>query len=314
MEEINVVFATDDAWAAYAGAAILSVCSSSPPDERFAFHVLTLGLSQENTQKFSELEKQIGRQISIYLIDSVAIGLPAAKNYVQTCYLRIFVAELLPHLDKVIYLDCDLTVIKPLRELYDIDISERAAAAASERLGIHRDLNKEYCKSLGISEPNKYFNAGVMMLNLTFWRENAVGARCVTWFEKYAEVGQYADQDALNFLLQGKVLMIPSSWNLTTWIVKAALYQRLRGEFRSDVKNAAIVHFTGDRKPWRRELRIPFASIFRDNLLRTPWGKSALPPLTPRMVRTRILEEIAHAKKVTRAWIIPRRRKRLRES
>ena len=295
MNEMNIALATDDVGCAYAAAVLTSASRSSPQHENIIFHVITLGLSSENMRRFKELESQIGQQINIIVFDADHFNLPKAKGYVQTAYLRLFLSEMLPSLSKVLYLDYDVLVRKPIKALYDLSVENCGAIVALDRLWVHKESQAAYYKSLGLLDPILYFNSGVMVINLEYWRENNVGSKCVAWLEKNAQLGRYADQDALNFVLQGRIRLCSSRWNATTSLIQGVMYHSRRASlFRDDVENASIVHFTGGRKPWRREFRILYANEFLQYLGQSPWNGSAIPKLTPFQVWCRFGDETKH--------------------
>ena len=302
MNEMNIVFAIDDAGCAYAAAALISVSCSSPQNEKINFYVITLGLSSENIRKFEELESQIGHKINIVFFDTDLFKLPRAKGYVQTAYLRLFLSEILPGLSKVLYLDYDVLVRKPIREIYDLSVENIGAVVALDGVWAAKEYLAVYYKSLGLRDPVFYFNSGVMIINLEYWRENNVGAKCLAWLEKNAQIGRAADQDALNFVLQGRVLFFSSRWNATTSLIQGVMYRgRVASRFRDDVNNAAIVHFTGPRKPWLREFRTRYANEFRWYISQSPWNEIAALNLTPFKVWCRFCDEIKHFRLITKS-------------
>jgi len=55
---------------------------------------------------------------------------------------------------------------------------------------------------LGIAD-DAYVNSGIMVLNLDYWREHGVTAKCMQWLESNPEIALLPDQDAINVVLQG---------------------------------------------------------------------------------------------------------------
>ena len=83
---------------------------------------------------------------------------------------RLFVPEVV-ELDKIIYLDCDVIVNMDIKELWDIDLADCCIAAVGD-LAVQSTWKKACTSSLSVRmkimkiSPNKYFNAGVSLLNL----------------------------------------------------------------------------------------------------------------------------------------------------
>ena len=80
-------------------------------------------------------------------------------------YYRLLAPRLLPDtIEKVLYLDSDLIVRKSLAPLWNTDIADRPLAAVPDYIGgtAGRDL--------GLPDGTKYFNSGVLLMNLQYWR------------------------------------------------------------------------------------------------------------------------------------------------
>ena len=81
-----------------------------------------------------------------------------------------FISSLLPEtVKKAIYLDCDLVVCKDLQSLWETDVKDLAVAMAPDLW--YQD--KGTLSRLGIDN-GKYLNAGVIVMNLDYWRKNDV--------------------------------------------------------------------------------------------------------------------------------------------
>ena len=156
---------------------------------------------------------------------------------------RLFLHEVAP-CDKVIYLDCDITVNMDLAELYDIDLGEHYLAAVEEPNLTHRE------KFEGLSsfskQPERYFNAGMLLMNLRKVRELCAGRNVFldAFIEHHATL-TFNDQDLLNGILASiddSVLFVDEKYNYminTTGRLLESL-QELRGK---------IIHYLLT-KPW----------------------------------------------------------------
>ena len=66
----------------------------------------------------------------------------------------------------------------------------------------------QYSPSLG------YFNAGVLLVNLRYWRENNLSESFFEIINKYPERLRYHDQDVLNIVLKEIKLTLPLKYNV----------------------------------------------------------------------------------------------------
>src|SRR5437879_3158835 len=99
-----------------------------------------------------------------HLVPGFAAGRSADKDLATPSHwYRIFLPELLPELDRVLYLDADVIVVDSLIPLWNVDLSEDYLAAVTnvfQAAHVHRPVE------LGLAGPRAYFNSGVMVLNL----------------------------------------------------------------------------------------------------------------------------------------------------
>jgi lipopolysaccharide biosynthesis glycosyltransferase len=166
-------------------------------------------------------------------------------------YYRLLAPQLLPDdVDKVLYLDSDIIVRSSLNELWRNDLTNYALAAVANL--------DEPAGTLGLPRGAKYFNSGVLLINLTFWRQHSVSETALAFIRNHPEKVEYWDQDALNAILVGRWIELPRYWNM----------QDDRWE-----KNPAIVHFCSVKKPWHWSSDHLFKSDYHEYRVKTPWPR-----------------------------------------
>lgn len=176
----------------------------------------------------------------------------AYNNYLYC--MRLCVGELLAN-DKVIYLDTDILVRGPLDALYDMNIENNIVAAVLDvelndafqtsnesrlKIGMTNVLNRDYCKYI-VGPGGRYFNSGVMLINLQRWRNFDVKNKCLNFLDSKVLLA-FCDQDALNSVLQNNVFYIDFEWN---YFVSS---KKLNG--MSISIKPKILHYSGPAKPW----------------------------------------------------------------
>jgi lipopolysaccharide biosynthesis glycosyltransferase len=191
-------------------------------------------------------------------------------------YYRILAARILPtDIDRVFYLDSDMIVRSSLAELWNTDLSGRALAAVGE-LADSRAVDL-----VGLPSGAKYFNCGVLLINLEFWRRNNVYERAAAFIRSNPDKVELWDQDALNAILVGLWVEIPAYWNAQSHFITGLPATRvacLTTEQRAMVPIAdpAVVHFDGASKPWHWSFRHPFQNEYHKYRLKTPWPRYEL--------------------------------------
>ena len=205
-------------------------------------------------------------------------GLPTWGRMAVTTYQKLMVGEWLPSsLNYALWLDCDLLIVTDITRLWRSALTTNLVLAAqdqrvplvSSKFGVaaHREL--------GISSRAKYFNAGVMMIDLDRWRRQEVSRRALQYLERFGKSVYFWDQEALNAVVAGEWGELDSRWN---W--HPALDRLTRPTFAPETTNGVggerpdpwIVHFSGNLKPWLHFGAGRYWDLYQRHLDRTPWA------------------------------------------
>ena len=180
-------------------------------------------------------------------------------------YVRIFLPEIFPGLDKMLWLDCDLVVRKPLDEFWDVDVDGKYVAAVDD-FTMERSIPielKECCVT-------RYFNAGVSLFNLKMIRETGVNETCKKMM--YSKKPRFQDQTVLNTCYRENVLWLSPKFNLhyTSFSNKdfSEWSDKSFGERYSshDDPNVVIAHYTGiGSKPWEKDCDFYYDEYVRNS-------------------------------------------------
>lgn len=292
---IHVAFGIDDRYAPYAGAVIASVMANADPGDHIIFHILTFGLSDDNLAKFKTLCANSSHEIYFEFASIKEFTDFPETVHTLNAFLRLVAPKLLAGMEKVIYLDADLIVLSSLRALWENDVAGVALAAAPDAQHFFRGSAENHWRNIGLLPGAVYFNSGVLVMNLDYWREHNLTDRLAVWLRSNGTKALYSDQDALNALLATEVRSLPLRWNFQTPLVCTVLYGwGTNAQLEDAARMPAIIHFTTSRKPWRREYKIPYAAAYRRHLASTPWGDTAAPKLTQQNIWIRLKEEGVH--------------------
>lgn len=237
MENINIVIASDNNYAQHLGIAIISVLENNDTKENLIFHILDNGISGEQKEKIISIEKKYQTKIIFYKIDaSLLNNLPEIGHLTKATYLRLFITEILPSdINKIIYLDCDLIILKNIKELYYQDLKQFSLAAI-------RDVKaKEILRIYFYPGLKSYFNAGVLLINLQAWREKDIISQFLKFLDNYKNEISTADQDILNCLFKDDWLEINNKFNLDL------KHQPINALPKQET---VILHYSDKIKPW----------------------------------------------------------------
>ncbi len=241
VKEIPIFFSTDDNYIPYLDVAIASLIANASKEFNYKIVILNTGLNEKNIYKIKQNEKN-GFKIDFVDISSdiekIKSKLKDVYHFSIVTYYRLFIASLFPQYDKIIYLDCDLVVLGDISKLYFTELGDNILGAAPEQFVQNTDEFRVYAeKALGV-DPDKYVNAGVLLMNLKAFRKNEIEEKFIRLITEHNFDLLDPDQAYLNYLCLGKIYMLPNGWN------KEPMPLACEGETN-------IVHYALYKKPWQ---------------------------------------------------------------
>ena len=143
--------------------------------------------------------------------------------------------------------------------------------------------------SIGIAANARYFQCGVLVINLRAWRNGKAAERAMDYLSEYWEQIQLADQGVLNAVLHDSWTPLDQRWNQTTTVLfpeywTAPAYSL--AEWKRVKNDPQIVHYDGGAKPWLQRTRHPRNGVFFTYLNKTRYRGSVREPVAARLERT----------------------------
>ncbi len=269
---VNIVLNTDLQYVVHC-CTMLSSLFENNINIKFNIHVISGGLTASFINDIRNLvEEKYSQKLYLYIIDSEALNyFPKYKNshISQAANYRLFVDKILPSdIDKVLYLDCDLIVNNSLEPLWSIDISD-CPIAAVEDMWSGKDDN--YIR-LGYDKKYGYFNSGVLLINLKWWRENNICNNFIEYLKCHDNL-KFVDQDILNGMFYNNRKLLSFKWNVQDGLLrrKPKVRESSMPKLQNEIKCPAIIHYTGSRKPWDYDCINPYKESYFKYLDMTKW-------------------------------------------
>ena len=253
--KINIVCATDDKYVPYCGVMLTSLFENNKDSQVDVYIMIDKPLQERNREKFAELANIYGTSISYCVVDKRFLeNFPLKGDGVDhwsiVTYYRLYAAELLPEtVDKVLYLDCDIIVDGSLRELFGMDWDGIAAGAVPDMCTEWT----EYYERLGYDRSKGYFNAGVVLINLDYWRKNHTGQQCLDWLANNYDKVFNNDQDVLNVVLADKKKTLSVTYNYQIQLRMPHFFNTFSKNLKEEVlktEHPVIIHYAAELKPW----------------------------------------------------------------
>ena len=275
---IHIAFNIDSNYVRHCAVTIVSIFENNR-EEGVTAHIIARDLTDSDKKILTDIAERYNNKVCFYepdmkLLEGFSIR-KFSKRISMATYYRCILSEIIPaDIDRLIYLDCDIVVLGDLRPFWNTSL-EGIGVAAVEDIGYAEPQRYEILKY-----PMKYsyFNAGVLLINLKYWREHDVAHACVDYFHKYPERILFNDQDLLNSILYKDKAHIDLKWNVQDGFYRnpGEMTQEWKDKYLEVLKHPVILHYT-NRKPWDYDSQHPLRNEYFKYLDLTPWkGERAL--------------------------------------
>ena len=261
---MNIVCSTDDNFVQHCTIMLTSILLNN---KDVVVWLLSEGLTEKNIAILKEEVETKGGVFNYLKVDSEIIAkLPmpeddSLSHISPATYYRLLISDILPaNVNKAIYLDCDIIVRGSLVDLWDTDISNFAVGAVHQMYNEVEDASRlEYPVHFG------YFNAGVLLVNLNYWRKYSISFKLIEYLTSHYETVKMHDQDALNAVLFDKAYVLPCKWNMLHFFfypdsrtIKDGSngqiinhYSEYKKQLKHNRANPIVVHYVSKPKPWQ---------------------------------------------------------------
>ncbi len=245
LNKIPIFFAIDDKYIPLLAVALQSIIENSSSKNYYLVKILYTDITEENQEKIKKYERD---NVNIefvdlnYYIEKVKDKLYTRDYYSKTTYFRLFIPDLYPQYDKVLYLDVDIVALSDVADLYNINMGDNLVAAAPDDVIQTIEVFQEYVeKVVGVADYRDYFNAGVLVMNLDELRKFNFQEKFLYLLET-VKFSVAQDQDYLNRLCKGRTKMIKNTWD-----------RMPIGGDTVDRKKLHLIHYNLAFKPWHFE-------------------------------------------------------------
>lgn len=257
---MNIVCATDHNYVQHCCVMLASFFENNPKGEH-AVYLLTESLDKSDLDFIQKVVNSYRGRFFYYFIDSqLLINCPikVTDHLSIATYNRLFMAALLPDdVDKVLYLDCDIIVNSNIDELWETPLEDNYVVAAVDEMGC---CAGDVHERLGFDAKYGYFNAGVLLVNLHYWRKHNMTSAFLEYIEHNLDKLNAHDQDVLNAFFYDKVIHVSLAWNVELIFYFYGIIKKFNFDrgLRYVLRHPKILHFTWKPKPWEPSCQHPF--------------------------------------------------------
>jgi lipopolysaccharide biosynthesis glycosyltransferase len=291
---LDIGCSADEAYAPHSAAMLHSVIANRGDSELRIHYLHGPSFPERSAELIREMAEAGGAAISFRSIPDARIaGLPEMDFVTSAMWYRIFLPELLPDVDRVLYLDVDTIALDSLEPLWDIDLAGSYVAAVTNVFYMRSHARRPV--ELGI-EPDDYFNSGVVMMNLDLMRRDDSARALFDYAAGHAAELAWPDQDALNVVLGGRRVELHPRWNCMNSVL---LFPWAADVFGADVveearARPAIRHFEGPtiNKPWHYRSESPMRNVYFEHRSQTPWPEVEIEGAPPPNIVRRVARSV----------------------
>ncbi|SEJ17150.1 Lipopolysaccharide biosynthesis protein, LPS:glycosyltransferase [Lachnospiraceae bacterium A10] len=267
-ECIQVAFGLYDKTGKYTlfvGTVIQSVLENTL--SKVCFHIFhDHTLTKTNKEKLIQTVGEFGSYIQFHEVNPELFEVrnKSMQRYTIGSLFRLIMPRVLKNLDKLIYLDADLLFFRDIKDLWDIDISGYSLAAVKD-VFFDKVRQPKFVKE-GIVSKDRYFNSGVLLMNLDNIRKRGDLLDLSIEFLENNPDSDLPDQDALNYYFNNTTLLLDKNWNVFS--------QYEKGNCKN-LRENVVYHFVGQNYIDYFST-VDFEKMYLKTKANTAWGYDGL--------------------------------------
>lgn len=275
---IHIAVGSDDGYAPHAATLIHSLAAQHGRGTLQITYYCDATLTASVRTVLAAYCEKLGVGLRFLDIDPARFqGLHANERLPLLCWYRVCLADYLPDVDRILYLDTDIVAMAPIDEMFNMELGDKLAAVVNDPLAAI--AFPEVAKRVDIPYED-YFNSGVMLLNLKAIREAGGGERILKIARDNLDRLYFPDQDALNLALGPRSIMLSQRWNYPPLARRyfehypnssaitdlPSCREMLSADFKP-----ALLHFLANPKPWSASEPYDYVWEYHRHRAQTPW-------------------------------------------
>ena len=286
---MNIVFCTDTNYIMPSSVLIKSISLNNSEASIYFYAIIDESVTEHDMAMLkSEIEHNNKHCIKFLRVNGKDYenmpNLDVSKEYAQknritathttkACYYRLSMANLFPeNVNRVLYFDCDIVVNQNISDLWNIDLEGKAVGAVVDEGEFHMSYDQ-----LGFSPKYGYFNSGVMIIDLSYWRKNNMFDVFMEIIREHTGKMRQHDQEILNIAFFDNIKRLPLKYNFQENFFRhpqliPEFYNNHSTEIEEAINDIAVIHYTAE-KPWFKECGQPCKNIFFQYLNKTLWSE-----------------------------------------
>lgn len=283
MENYEVVYAADNAFASVMGVSIISLFENNRDLDNLRITIFDSGISENNKVKVEEIFKKYNRESPrwikpVDLEKKLNIHLDIARGSLAV-YSRLFLSNYFDSsVKRILYIDADTVVVSSIKELLKENLNNKIIGAAKDA------FSQYYRKNIEIRSSDAMINAGVFLIDFNKWKERKVEERFLNYIIAKKGKVQLNDQGVLNHVLDGEICFLNPKYNMISLYYEYSYLDMVRyrkpvnfyteNEILKAKQNPVIIHYTSafnTVRPWFKNATHPETQQWLKYYQMSPW-------------------------------------------
>ena len=260
IQKISIAYGLNNKYTYPTLVSMISALENRSKNSYYTFYLLVEKelFKLENKIIFKNLEEKYDR-CKIVFIHMKNNNLKNARKdrYPMEAYYRLLLPDIIPRINRIIYLDGDTFIFKDLNEMYNLEMNN------SIILGF-ADNNYKSAELFGL-KTYAYITSGVLLLDLKKMRREKISRKFIDFIEKNKYNLIQEDQTVINIALNGRIGFLPPQYGMWNFASKHHLLKHnfygnnslgIKAYNYKDFYNAwqipTILHYVRS-KPWKKK-------------------------------------------------------------
>ena len=272
----NFIYSSSNIYAPYCLTSMGSLLKNNQELSECCFYVLSNDITTAMKEKMEALCRSFNADLHIIdcnpVIKEILEG-GGKLNFNPSSFLRIFIPQILPQVDKALFIDSDTYICSGIKELYETDITNYYCA-----MSYNMPIYKEMLQEAQMKSTAGYFNAGVILLNLKLWREKEIHKRILQFYHNHGGNFPTDDQSVINAIVAEETLVLPYKYNAMIGVfywsfkkfckINTKIGYKTKKEYMEARQRPVIIHFNGPGvRPWEKLCGHPYTRVYTKELM-----------------------------------------------
>lgn len=283
MKNLHIAISSDCNYLMQSTIFIKSVAENNLTEfDSITIHLLANNISQQDITTFQNEIESFGLTLKIYDVSQIrqmlGIGIPNTISI--SSYARLFLSSLISKdIDKIIYADTDALNLDSFKKLWLKDITGYSVA------GVLDIVSNEAKTNIGLNIDNHYINAGFLLINLKYWRDNQLENKFLQFLHSHNGNVFHHDQGIINAICNNTIKILPPQYNVVSnfFLDYNEISKRVPFYSKQEVDYAltqpVFMHFTPGlvNRPWVVNCKHPFQNEYLKYKAKTSFINTELP-------------------------------------